>query len=52
MLARMLGREFISAISVGKDALMIKLACEIPDAHEILPTELGRSLNVQSSTAE
>lgn len=52
MLARMPGRELICAVSVEKDALMIKLTCEILDAHEILPTELGRSLKVQSNTAE
>lgn len=52
MLSSMPVREFICAISVDKDALMIKLACEILDAYEILPTELGRSLNVQSNTAE
>lgn len=52
MLARMPEREFICAVSVEKDALMIKLACEILDAREILPRELGRSLNVQSNTAE
>lgn len=52
MLSSMPGREFICAISVDKGALMIKLACEILDVYEILPTELGRSLNVQSNTAE
>lgn len=31
---------------------MIKLGCELVDACEILPAELGRSLNVQSEAAE
>lgn len=46
------GKKFICGISVKKDALMIRLACEILDAGEILPTELGRSLNVQFNAAE
>lgn len=48
----MSAREFICGLSGEKDALMIRLACEILDAHEILPTELGRSLKVQFIAAE
>lgn len=52
MSARMSGREFICGVSGEKDALMIRLACEILDAREILPTELGRSLSMQFNAAE
>lgn len=52
MLARMPGREFICVVSVERDALMIKLACEMLNAREMLPVELGRSLNMQPNPAE